>query len=267
MTDEEQQGPLALLRSGARIGEITEAQREEADRLGGLERRLRSRMRSEGLVEVDVAAFAKLAGLTVAEALSKPSEPRPVYVDDRRAMALASSRVPEKFARVILARAERETDPVRVVREWLAGTQWALVLGGDKGTGKTQAACLGIALGGGGLFVTAEEIVSPAGGNELAAAAKAAKPILVLDDMGDETLTEVGKARLLSVVGERYARGFRVIMTSNANRRQKRDARGELLDRHEPEQWAERYGVRLDDRLNDNGRFYGCVGPSLRGAL
>lgn len=260
MTDSDYPNPLDLLRSGVKIGTITDVDREDGERLRVIERRLDAVAAQTGApaiqrVTVDLSPFARMAGVSVEKALELADVVPPckaVNRDTPSAIALSGSRVPPIIAAKILSGVVTDTKPVRDVREWLAGTGWALILGGAKGTGKTVGAIVGLVEAGGGLFVTARELADRESGGEMVKMCRAAR-FLVLDDMGNEGGWDDAAERVEGVLDACYKRGVRVIGTTNLNRRG-------------VGQWAERYGARIDDRLNEGGRFIGYDGASLRGA-
>lgn len=247
--------PLDALRAGVKLGELTDRDRADLEGLTAVEQRLARRRGVGGAaptrVRVDLERFARLAGMPLAEVLAQPDPPRPVYHDNPWARALGASRVPALNAEIIIGRGVDLTAPAVVrVLEWLAAPdQWLLVLSGRPSRGKTTAACYALARAGGGLFVTTEEVVSPDGLPLLQAATAA--PFLVLDEMGEEALTEVGLTRLRRLLSERYSQKRRTVATTNMN------LRGE-------DGWAKRYGERQAERFLERGSFFGVIGPNLR---
>lgn len=167
----------------------------------------------------------------------------------------------------------RDTDPLRLVRTFIggggetvqlsdgaavefAGDERLLVLGGSVGVGKTLAACWALGQRPDGMYCTAASLT------ELEAPLDDAKhaKVLVPDDLGVEYGGESGFAiaRINGVLDTRHARKLMTIATTNLKRRRSTP--------NEPAQFAERYGRRLDDRLNDGGLFVLIAGASLRGA-
>jgi len=241
-------------------------------------------------------AFAAQAGVPLDEILAGPPLPRPgsretEFQISRTASALMGAEVPIEIAEALRAGDVRDEAPLVDVRAWLArlieeGRHLGklLVLAGNPGTGKTFAACWGMVerikllrdearrqaeeliVGRrnpedvSGMYCTTEELVEPRGGAALADLASKAD-FLVLDEMGDETLTDVGLSRIHRVLGHRERYGLDTIGTSNLNAWAKRDALGRL---QEPPQWADRFGRRLFDRLHQGGDFIGYAGASLR---
>jgi len=203
----------------------------------------------ERLAPLPLEAWAAKGGVTVDEALATPDPPREV-VHSREQNALYRSRVPKRFREMLEARSARMLPPVADVEMWLDGGKWAIGLGGVRGSGKTTAACWGLVEVGGGLFVTAEEIAAPTSeARELAEAAEEA-PYLILDEMGDEALTEVGAVRIRHLLGSRHKAKRRTAMTANLTLAQ----------------WADRYGARLVDWMREGYGYREYGGASLRGA-
>lgn len=114
-----------------------------------------------------------------------------------------------------------------------------LVLAGRTGPGKTVGA-VWLASRRGGEFMTAAEL------GELALAAEAqlariiATPLLVIDDLGDETTIGPTLERVRRVLKDRHAAKRTTLVTSNST----------------PPQLVERYGDHIDDRVRATG---GCV--------
>ncbi len=199
-------------------------------------------------VAIDLAPLAAKAGLSPEELLAIPDEPRhqPAIVHPAR-QTLFGSRTPGRYIDAVCSDAW-DTAPRRDVKAWLAGKGWGLILGGTKGTGKTVAAVAGMVQSGGGAFVAAEEIAAPSG-RELAETVAPAD-YLVIDDTGDEALTDLGVVRFRQLCGTRHAANRRTVITTN-------------LDLAA---WAERYGSRLVDRFREGAGFKAYSGASLRGA-
>ena len=175
-----------------------------------------------------------------------------------------------------------ETDALKVARAWAAGKparvvlaggaavdvrgdEWCLVLAGPPGCGKSLAAAWALAESGAGKWLSATllqsvdlelaEYGAPDSDVRRGVAPDgfSAKALLVLDDLGEEHVGASGWAvsRAQHLLCARHADGARTIVTTNLRRR----GAG---------QFAERYGERVDDRIND-GLFVGLSGPSLRG--
>lgn len=134
------------------------------------------------------------------------------------------------------------------------GTETLLVLAGIPGAGKTLAACEPLAETE-GMYLRASALSDRRFDLRDAEYAR----LLVLDDLGVEFLDDKGwaLARLAEVIEVRHARKFRTIITTNLRRRKKEPS--------DPPQWAERYGARLDSRMDEGGLFVSVAGESLRG--
>lgn len=134
------------------------------------------------------------------------------------------------------------------------GIETTLVLAGPVGIGKTVAACK-VLVDRVGRYVGAPALTVLDGPFDDAVTAG----LLVLDDLGLEHLGDSGwaLARIVELLSARHASKRLTIVSTNLMRR--RSMAGQ------PPQFSERYGARVDDRLND-GLFIGLRGPSLRGA-
>jgi DNA replication protein DnaC len=149
-------------------------------------------------------------------------------------------------------KAPREEPHLVTARRWMTGDEWSLSLIGRAGNGKTYAAAW-VALNSGlrpSTWLHAPEAAArPLYGHEATQnadrASKAA--LLVIDDVGAELASAGWKSWLEMVLGNRYARRLKTIITSNL------DAAA----------FAGRMEARLTDRLKE-----GCVfesdGKSLR---
>ncbi len=148
--------------------------------------------------------------------------------------------------------APREEAPLIAARQWLASEDWCLSLYGTAGNGKTFAAAWAV------LQSTFRPVVwlhSPSacarplyGPEALANCERAQKaPLFVLDEFGAEMASAGWQTWLEAVLGVRYARKLKTIITSNLN--------------------AEGYKARLGERLTDRvreGRVFESSGKSLR---
>ncbi len=158
--------------------------------------------------------------------------------------------------------APRETAALGVVREWLQGRGWALVLAGNAGVGKSAAAAWALSEVG-GVFLPAADLgrLDSAQGRsgrrvgDLVEQALVAR-LVVLDDAGTEYSGDSGYAvaRVAELLIARADAGRRTLVTTN-------------LDRAA---FLARYGGGAgDERLRDRLRgqeYVTCGGASLRGA-
>ena len=168
----------------------------------------------------------------------------------------------------------RETDCLRLVRAFcrhqparleiaprleivFTGQERMMVLSGVTGCGKSLAACYPIATTG-GLFVSAPEFRlldtdQTDDGELVSELLRRARtiPFLVIDDLGTEHDGATGWAtgRIADLLCARHEQCLSTILTTNL---QRRGVDGE-------EGVAERYGARVDRRLNDSGRFFGIA--------
>lgn len=162
---------------------------------------------------------AIMAILNRARSVARPPEEVERWKAEREAEAervrLEAKRIPPRY-RQPMGGVERDTEALRDVREWMAGTGWGFLLAGDVGGGKTYACCDALRrFDGSGLFVKADEIAAP-DGTELVPRARGVR-LLVLDELGGEALYDSGAARLLNLLGHRYDFGLRTLVTANLN--------------------------------------------------
>lgn len=148
--------------------------------------------------------------------------------------------------------APRDEAPLVAARQWLAGKDWCLSLYGTKGNGKTFAAAWSVLAVGLRPVVwlhsptaCARPLYGPEAQENMNRAQKA--PLFVLDEFGAELASAPWMTMLEAVLGVRYARRLRTIITSNLN------AAG----------FKERLGERLSDRVRE-GCVFESSGPSLR---
>lgn len=127
------------------------------------------------------------------------------------------------------------------------GNEWALVLSGDKGVGKSIAAAFALSRLSGAWLWARRSL----GDVDFDLAEAERTRLLVLDDLGTEYSGANGYAveRAAALLELRHAEGRRTIVTTN------------LL----PAAIEERYGARLLDRLRERARVVLCGGSSMRG--
>lgn len=173
----------------------------------------------------------------------------------REAMRAADVQMVRKMAGDRIAdniEAPREEPPMAAARQWLESGDWSLALYGTKGNGKTFAAAR---------VVLESELrpvlwlhsptacARPLYGPEATASMDRAQrvPLFVLDEFGAELVSAPYMTWLEAVLGVRYQRKLRTIITSNLTK----------------EGFQARLGERLTDRLRE-GRQFESNGPSLR---
>lgn len=146
----------------------------------------------------------------------------------------------------------REEAPLVAARHWLASDAWALTLTGTKGNGKTFAAAWATLQSSLRPVVwlhsptaCARPLYGPLAQADMERAQKA--PLFVLDEFGAELASAPWMTMLEAVLGVRYARGLKTIVTSNLAK----------------EAFEARMGERLADRLRE-GMQFSSSGPSLR---
>lgn len=148
--------------------------------------------------------------------------------------------------------APREEAPLVIARQWLTSDTWALSLMGTKGSGKSFSAAWAV------LQSTLRPVVwlhsptacarplyGPLAQADMERAQKCA--LFVLDEFGAEMASAPWQTMLEAVLGVRYARGLKTIVTSNLAK----------------EEFDKRMGERLADRLKEGIQF-ATSGPSLR---
>lgn len=164
-------------------------------------------------------------------------------------------------ARPVELEASAEVSAAGAVRRGLAmltGSEILLCLGGNRGVGKTLAACYAIAREG-GLYTTAYLWSRPSGEVDMAAAKRA--PVLVIDQLGRENLgaSRFTLTRIEEVLDARYAGRRLSILVGNIGWK-------EGCDTDTPG-FCDRYGEIVEDRLKGDGIFVLCGGESLRPQL
>ncbi len=173
----------------------------------------------------------------------------------REAMHSADVQMVRKMAGDRIAdniQAPREEPPMVAARQWLNSGDWSLALYGTKGNGKTFAAARAVLesdLRPVMWLHSPTACARPLYGPEAQASMERAQrvPLFVLDEFGAELLSAPYMTWLEAVLGVRYARKLRTIITSNLG----------------AEDFKKRLGERLSDRLRE-GRVFESTGPSLR---
>ena len=180
------------------------------------------------------AARRVLAAIPGAEEAVSP-------LDDTPALRLAQAFVQRKPVEVQLGSSDKSTVRFNGAERWL-------FLGGDVGVGKTIAATWLLAhwrdLG---FFVRACDLAKL--DDDLHDKAKTAL-VLLLDDLGDEYIaqSQFGTSRLRDLLVHRHAFDLPTVATMNMKRTE----------------FAERFGERANDRLEEMGKFVAVVGASRR---
>lgn len=166
------------------------------------------------------------------------------------------------------SRAPEDTEATRAARQFLQGTQTFLVLCGERGLGKTTAAAVVVRE-----YLRRDALTSrPTSADPPAPAlferatsfarmsaydaedrryfeSLCRARLLVLDDVGTETLAGVATALLDELVDTRYGHRRRMVITSNLS----------------PAAIRARYGERIADRLRESGLVVALAGASMRG--
>ncbi len=148
--------------------------------------------------------------------------------------------------------APRDEPAMDAAKMWLGGSEWCLSLIGSIGRGKTFAAAWAALNGNLGswewLFApeaASRPLYGPIAQANLSEATSCG--LLVIDDYGAELANDGWKSWVGSVLGVRYSRGLRTVITSNL------DAAG----------FAARLEARLTDRVRE-GRVFESSGKSMR---
>lgn len=167
---------------------------------------------------------------------------------------LDAAGVPPRTWPLLLDGSLQETPAVAHVRAWLAAGSHPnfLVLAGGKGTGKTTAACFAIAERG-GRRVTARELAAASDFDRDLQRSLAGATLLVLDDLGAESLDEKGWGanRIGGLLDARYERRRATLIATNLTMR-------DFLARYGQD------GGRLQDRLRQAARWVDIAGASMR---
>lgn len=160
------------------------------------------------------------------------------------------------------AASPQQTHAIEAATLWMAEAppRWALMLRGDVGTGKTVAACWALrraALQGESVaFRKSGEVTRLSGFAAGADELRMLKTVglLVLDDVGAESLNEWGRALLVELLDARYEANARTVLTANPPWEAPSD-KPSLVGR---------LGQRIVDRLRQGGRVVELTGKSMR---
>lgn len=174
---------------------------------------------------------------------------------------LADWGVPPR-ARQLVAHGPRDTEAIHYAKEFVQAfahdDTHLLVLAGGVGVGKTIAACWVMAHAdpgkwGARRFRHVSQLVETGlyGGDIERAERKALRDakVLVIDDVGSEHLTDGFQTMFDGLINHRYEALGATILTINLT----------------TEQFLERYGKRIYDRLRGRGAWYEINHESLRG--
>lgn len=209
---------------------------------------------------VEAAAYrALVAELEVESRKAEAQEAERVHAE--RVLRTSAAKLERSGVgqRALAAAAEaKETDALLAVKRWLgdASRTW-LVLCGAKGTGKSVAATWAvrhaITTGSTAAFRRSSELSKLSGFDAGAVELEALKRVdlLVLDDVGTETLTDWARAQLHELIDCRHEAYGRTVLTSNL---QWRGASG----------LEARLGERIADRVAQAGLVVQVGGGSMR---
>jgi DNA replication protein DnaC len=210
----------------------------------------------EKFLEDLLARAAQETGMTVEELLAKadslPSDaPSPVARPDRDTLRRARC-IPELHLRNVFDRDPEPCAALERVRDFLRGRDTLLVLAGGVGTRKSGCAAWALTERP-GLFIASTELARIAVSRkddetERFRAIRSKYPLVVIDDVGAEYDTEWFRSVLNDVVNARYEEMLKTILTTNL------EAKG----------FADSYGKRILDRVNEAGAYQLIGGTSLR---
>lgn len=199
------------------------------------------------------ARDAEVAALRVADE-DKAKRER----DAIRAEALLIAEFPE--VAVSHARAVEDTLAVDWSRKYLGSPKRMLVLAGGVGSGKTTAATwIAMQLSNAAMFVRAAELEARGRYDQDLRRAIGAASLLVIDDLGAETLDGKGVFRgFFDEIADKFYSGSRRRIVITTNLRVRRD------ETNRAPQIAERYGERMLSRLREFGMLGDCGSEDLR---
>lgn len=223
------------------------------DEIGDIWRQMRGSMTDEEWAAHD----AKLQ----AEAEERTRRAEEEVRVERLAWLVQDVGVPAKdIARIEGAEGISETRAMRAVREQLAERLMLVVLSGTRGSGKTTAAAWWLAqrqpkhdyvYTQNPFFIDANHLARWPRYDDSKMERIEKALCLVIDDLGVEYDDKQGNFRSLfdALVNARYASMLPTVITTNLN----------------AEQFKERYGERVADRIREVGRFVSIADESLRG--
>lgn len=154
--------------------------------------------------------------------------------------------LPARWLRACLVNGLSTTPALEYAREFSKGSDWILVLSGDTGTGKSVAACWWATNVGAG-WISAQELADSRVRYDL----EIHRPALVIDDLGEENLTQAALAKISAAINERYQHRHKTVITTNLT----------------APTFAVRYQRRIADRIDDGGGFMHIPGGSMRGTI
>lgn len=161
--------------------------------------------------------------------------------------------VPELQLRHVFDAVPKETDALRVVRDWYQGQKTFLFLSGTMGTGKSAAAAWACCQQRAGVaFVSADELrFAFSFGDEAQRVMKRLRnvPFLVIDDLGTEFSDAKGwmTQGVNALLNHRYGELLRTLVTTN----------------FDVAEFKKQY-PRITDRLRESGSFVVVGGESMR---
>jgi len=193
------------------------------------------------------------ATAAVIEELKKAS----TEVKDKEQIAQVGT-ITAKDKELILRESYRETEAVRIVRQWwkqrATEERPILVLCGGTGAGKTMACALAIVDHGKGVAIESQNLpkrVDPWTSEIIAGAREVdlSHSLIVLDDLGTE-----GKPP-----GDRWSRAFHGFVSARLSH-----GRTLITTNLKRAEFRQRYDARVIDRLNSGARAIELTGQSLR---
>lgn len=260
--------PVELIHDGDTLGEGARKTKEAVEKCKQATenaRRIREEIAQESAntvreaMDTVIRIASEATGMTREQLLEQAAqlpEPEPIEPVALDPMALYARRmkaagVPPLHVRH-LTEERQECEAVGEVRVLSAKHGGAiLVLSGGVGTRKTGSACLLLATDEGGVFVEASSILAIAIEDKKQYLRIKQARLVVLDDLGTEIPDEKGYwlKEFNTLMNAWYANEAKVVITCNLT----------------VEQFKQRYGERVVDRIRECGRFVEIGGASVRG--
>ena len=159
--------------------------------------------------------------------------------------------IPGRVADLLLRDELEATEAMGWARAFLQARRTIAVFSGKSGTGKTVAAAWLVARSPGGVFLAVSQLARSSRYRDEEMDPLERCPLLAIDDLGTEFVDEKGSfmSTLDGLINARYADDLRTVITTNLP----------------AEAFKRRYGVRIEERIRESGRFLELKGESLRG--
>ena len=147
------------------------------------------------------------------------------------------------------------SDAMRIVEDAKTSKKTFLIFLGTPGTGKTHLAAAVLMASAGGIFVTHADMMNAqhwsyqeTGTTDRLERDWRKAPVLVIDDFGSLPAAKDEEALLYSIIGHRYDKRLRTVITSNLT----------------TEEFRQRIGFRLLDRIQESALVSVATWPSYR---